>query len=730
MPRSVALAIGAAVLASSATPAADSNVPARRSLPPAETLVAQATPANNHVIDRSHETVSEMNSRVADLNNPLARANSRITNSSNRFNQSKQQLAQTSPGSSAPGNADLPLRSNPTNDPISQPGVPSSPMNTTPANPNPTNPTNPINLNSNSGGPTDAGRMTLPADLTGPIEQPASDSTGVPRELGVAQEEALNNSQRRRDYELIDTQATEFRQRFLQAEAIEIRLPMPDQMIPLGPKLPPIRLEARYTRPISLNDCVDYALDHNLEIRIQKTDVDSRKWLLFGSVGRYLPDIFTNYRHEYLKGGRLVGGIIPVTFNTPNVTTAAGFNFFGFRGGEVTFGALSALHTYKAQKQRLFGAINDTLLDVTRGYYTMLRNEALLEIQTRAVDVSQAQVNLNQQLETAGTGTRFQVLQSETQLARDQQNLLTQEVSLRRAAIDLGTILNLDTDVNLLSVESQVKKVRLISAEADINRLITLAIENRPELKQFEQLRIAAKRNVQVAAAPLYPQLNFFGNITGSGATLGRSIVYSQPSFRQVPLAGAPVTTPIIRTGNGGFTVDNSSLGFGQTPGSSLVLPTGSEFIPPAAVNRQVRSSYNIGIQVDWNFEAMGTRSLANIQSNRALARGAQLRSNQELMRVLQEVRDSYLTSQTAERQIEVATKAVISAAEQLRLSRVRLANGVGTNIDVINAQRDFTTSLVNKADSIVAFNIAQAELLRNIGLIGRQTLIAGRPVR
>jgi outer membrane protein TolC len=152
--------------------------------------------------------------------------------------------------------------------------------------------------------------------------------------------------------------------------------------------------------------------------------------------------------------------------------------------------------------------------------------------------------------------------------------------------------------------------------------------------------------------------------------------------------------------------------------------------VPPAAVNRQIRSSYNIGIQVDWNFEAMGTRALANIQSNRALARGAQLRSNQELMRVLQEVRDSYLTSQTAERQIEVATKAVISAAEQLRLSRVRLANGVGTNIDVINAQRDFTTSLVNKADSIVAFNIAQAELLRNIGLIGRQTLVAGRPVR
>ena len=65
-----------------------------------------------------------------------------------------------------------------------------------------------------------------------------------------------------------------------------------------------------------------------------------------------------------------------------------------------------------------------------------------LQIQTRAVEVSKAQVQLNRQLERAGTGTRFQVLQSETQLARDQQNLLTQEVGLRNSAIDLATNLN------------------------------------------------------------------------------------------------------------------------------------------------------------------------------------------------------------------------------------------------------------------------------------------------
>ena len=101
----------------------------------------------------------------------------------------------------------------------------------------------------------------------------------------------------------------------------------------------------------------------------------------------------------------------------------------------------------------------------------------------------------------------------------------------------------------------------------------------------------------------------------------------------------------------------------------------------------------------------------------KAQARAALLNSNQQLLYVVQQVRESYLNSQTAERQIEVADKGVISSAEELRLARVRLANGVGTNIDVINAQRDFITALVQKANAIIQFNIAQAQLLHDIGV-------------
>ena len=172
----------------------------------------------------------------------------------------------------------------------------------------------------------------------------------------------------------------------------------------------PIRLEASYTQPVVLKDVLQYAIGNNLDIRIQKEQVSTEKWRLGAQMGRFLPDTLMDYQSQYLQGQQLLGGTIPISFATPNVLTHAGFRYYGFRGGSVMFGTLAQLHTFKASKQQLKVSVNDTLMEVTRQYYNMIRNQALLQIQTRAVEVSKAQVTLNQQLQNAGTGTKFQVL--------------------------------------------------------------------------------------------------------------------------------------------------------------------------------------------------------------------------------------------------------------------------------------------------------------------------------
>jgi outer membrane protein TolC len=549
----------------------------------------------------------------------------------------------------------------------------------------------------------------------------------------------LPGAQFTQDKAIFDKENEEWRQRYLIGEAIELSLPQPNQLMSLGSTLPPIRLEANYTQPISLKDSLLYSLDNNLAVRIANSNKAAQKWLAVGQFGGFLPNMIMNFQHQFLKGSTLIGGIVPETFDTPNTSAQAGFQYFGFQGGAVLFGSLAQLHAFRASREQLHGTVNDTLLAVTRGYYNLVQNQALLQIQTRAVEVSRAQVLLNQQLEQAGTGTKFQVLQSDTQLARDEQNLLGQEVALRNSAIDLATTLNLNAAVNFLSVETEIRKVRLIDPTLDINTLVALAVLNRPELRQYEQLRIAARRNIQVAAAPLYPQMQFFGSVNGNGQTLGHSQTLSKPSFTTVavnaPSSSSTIVSPTANSTSGTLvgagSVQNTSAfpGLG-TSNSTPLVASAEQFNPPTLVNRQMRTSYTIGLRVDWNYPGLGVPTTAAVFSAKAIARQALLNSNQQLLNVLQQVRESYLLSQTAEREIEVTTKAVISAAEELRLSRVRLANGVGTNIDVINSQRDFTTALVNKAQAIIQFNIAQAQLLHDIGLITVDTLTSGRLVK
>lgn len=537
----------------------------------------------------------------------------------------------------------------------------------------------------------------------------------------------LNPTQQQTDQSLINNQAADFQKRYLSGEVIELQMPRPAQLLPLGTALPPIRLEASYTEPVSLRSCLTYAIDHNLAIGIQEANKVAQFWTTFGAYGGFLPNMIMNFQHQLLSGQSLIGGIIPVQYHTPNTTAQAGFQYYGFQGGAILFNAIGQTHAYKASKAQVKGTINDTLLAVARSYYNMINNQALLQIQTRAVEVSRAQVALNKQLESVGTGTRFQVLQAETQLARDEQNLLTQEVLLRNSSIDLATTMNLNSAVNFLSVEGEVRKIRLVDPALDINKLIALAILNRPELKQYEELRIAARRAIQVAAAPLYPQFQFFGNVFGNGATLGDSFVQQPPSATIVPAAGpAPGAPILLPAAPGAATIGNNPA----TAGVSTVTGAAALISPGTLVNRDMRTSYSLGIRLDWNFPSLGVPTMASVMTAKAQARAAMLNSNQQLLYILQQVRESYLNSQTAERQIEVADKGVISSAEELRLARVRLANGVGTNIDVINAQRDFISALVQKANAIVQFNISQAQLVHDLGVISVDSLTSGKLVR
>lgn len=469
-------------------------------------------------------------------------------------------------------------------------------------------------------------------------------------------------------------------------EKIVLDHPTLKALISVNDYLSPFSLDANASESINLRDVLITGMDRNLDLAISKANSKVQKWNYLSSLGKFLPDVTMSFQEFFLKGaiglpfnqgfgstfsnslangGTGVDGSLRtrnvVNINSPFIAMGPGFRYHAYRGGRVLFGALQAKHTYKAARSERNATLSDVLVSTTKDYYNLLLSEAILQIRIQAVRTSEEQLRNNSNRFRSGLATSLDVLQSKTQLSRDRQSLVDQQIARRNAALTLAQEINTNLGTDLLPSDMTVRKVRLIDPQLAVSDLLRIAIDNRPELKQYEELRLAAKRAIMVAAAPLQPSFALSGNIFGLG--------------------------------------------------------------PP----RQIEALFALGLNVNWSLGGMGTVDAAKMQAARWQARQAHLQANKELVTVLGQARSSLLQSLDAERNIDEAGNEVTSAAEELRLAQLRFRSGLGTNLDIITAQRDYTQALIDKAQAIINFNIAQAQMLHDIGVISVDSLTSGR---
>ncbi len=320
-----------------------------------------------------------------------------------------------------------------------------------------------------------------------------------------------------------------------------IERPALDTLIPLEESLNPFSMDARFIEKVGLRDTLEAALGENLDIEEGFVRSKVERYSYLSSATGFLPNLNGGYSLFGIKGS------IPTTLfgSTPSTTAGArvtggkaklpsniqllnaGFNYNLYQGGKVVFGTLQQRHRWRASRAALTANVNDTLLSAARKHYDLVLQEALLAIRTRSVAISTEQVRLNQAQEKAGTATGLDVLQSQAQLASDEQNLVDQQKQRRQSAIQLAHILNTSFSQDLESREKHLRKKRLIPKDIPIEKLLVKAIDERPELKQYEELRLAAKRAIVVAAAPMQPNVAVGGSIFGVGTNGNLDPIYT-----------------------------------------------------------------------------------------------------------------------------------------------------------------------------------------------------------
>ncbi|MDG1870754.1 MAG: TolC family protein, partial [Flavobacterium sp.] len=234
----------------------------------------------------------------------------------------------------------------------------------------------------------------------------------------------------------------------------------------------------------TLEECVKYAIEHN--ISIQQTELDTQSALIDkrGALGNFLPSVNASASHSWNIGlnQNITTGLLQ------NQTTQ--FTSLNGSVGVDIYKGLQNQNTMRRAKLSLVAAQyqltkmrEDVALNVANAFLQVLFNKENLKVQHQQMSINEKQLARTQELVNAGTIPRGDLFDIKATLATDNQNIIAAENTLLISKLSLAQLLQLDDFTKFdIADNTTVEDENNILAE-DVNVIYSKAKEERTGLK-------------------------------------------------------------------------------------------------------------------------------------------------------------------------------------------------------------------------------------------------------
>ncbi|WP_369766116.1 TolC family protein [Flavobacterium sp. WC2429] len=295
------------------------------------------------------------------------------------------------------------------------------------------------------------------------------------------------------------------------------------------------------TKKWTLEECVKYALDHNISIK--QTALDSESALIDkkGALGSFLPSVNASASHSWNIGLNqdITTGLLQ---NKTTQFTSAGASV----GVDIYKGLQNQNTLRKARlsiivaKYQLTKMQEDIALNVANAFLQVLFNKENLKVQNEQLSINGKQLTRSKELVNAGTIPRGDLLDIQATLASDNQKVIAAENSLLISKLSLAQLLQLDSFENFDVVDDTMAKDENNILSQEPTAIYDKAKEGRTELKIAQTNLEIAEKNVAIAKGKFQPTLQGFYNFNtrisyadialrdSNGAVIG---VQSAPPF-------------------------------------------------------------------------------------------------------------------------------------------------------------------------------------------------------
>ena len=179
-----------------------------------------------------------------------------------------------------------------------------------------------------------------------------------------------------------------------------------------------------------------------------------------------------------------------------------------FAWGRYYYGYQAAKLRYEAAQKELAAAFEKLRLDVYEAFYRVLIAQEFVKVAEQSVTLVEKQLGIAQTSFDAGATTNFDVLRAKVQLANAKSQLIRAKNGVETAQNAYKTLLNLPLSEKI-SVEGSFETPDI---QIQLDKLIKLALEKRPEITRSQLNEQAGQKQLSVAKTRNLPDLAFFSN--------------------------------------------------------------------------------------------------------------------------------------------------------------------------------------------------------------------------
>jgi len=412
------------------------------------------------------------------------------------------------------------------------------------------------------------------------------------------------------------------------------------------------------SRPLSLADCLNVALQQNATILKAQNDLEAAHGVVVQTRAVALPQLTASGQYKYTDPSAVEN--FPNSPGSPNQNWNAGIQLVQsiYEGGKMTAAFRAADATKQQALAQFQTVVADTLLNTRVAYYDVLLAAQQITNHAASVNLLQNELDDQQHRYNAGTVPKFNVLRADVAVANERPNLIQARNSYRIAKNNLSNLLGYNLPRDIWEDVPLNLSDPLDAAPYDVNLpdAIEQALANRTELTVLRKTVELQRLNIVNAKSGYKPTVSLFA-------------------------------------------------GYGWY---------NAQFTQPVTLGHDI-NGWNAGAELQWNiFDGALTHGKV-IQAN-ALFEKSKTDLVDQSRQIEIEVRTAYSDFIEAREVLESQKTVQAEAEEALSEAKSRADAGTGTQLDVLDAETSLTQARTTQLQALHDYDTARAKLQRAIG--------------